>query len=139
MQRLILIFIFCLGCSKATDLNLSDQQFQKWKNQKIVDYEFTLTVNCFCTIETRGPHAIVVKGGKIQSVNGENYDAVKHYAAKTIDQLFELISVNLGRKPFSKTLEYDTKYHFPSSIYFDISQMIADEEIGYTVSDFKPR
>ena len=139
MQRLILIFIFCLGCSKATDLNLSDQQFQKWKNQKIVDYEFTLTVNCFCTIETRGPHAIVVKGGKIQSVNGENYDSVKHYAAKTIDQLFELISVNLERKPFSKTLEYDTKYHFPSSIYFDISQMIADEEIGYTVSDFKPR
>ena len=131
--------MFFLGCSKANDLNLSDEQFQKWKNQKIVDYEFTLTVNCFCTIETRGPHAIVVKGGKIQSVNGENYDAVKHYAAKTIDQLFELISVNLERKPFSKTLEYDTKYHFPSSIYFDISQMIADEEIGYTVSDFKPR
>lgn len=139
MQRLILIFLFCLGCSKATDLNLSDEQFQKWKNQKIVDYEFTLTVNCFCTIETRGPHSIVVKGGKIQSVNGETYDSVKHYAVKTIDQLFEVISVNLARKPFSKTLEYDTKYHFPSSIFFDISQMIADEEIGYTVSNFKPR
>lgn len=138
MHRLILIFLFCLGCLKATDVNLSDQQFQKWKNLNISNYEFTLTVNCFCTIETRGPHTIVVKGNKIQSVNGEKYDPLKHVAVKTIDELFEVISVNLERKPFSKTLEYDNRYHFPSNIFFDISQMIADEEIGYTVSQFKP-
>ena len=135
----VLFLLLYISCIKTSELDKNNSQFQKWKNQKIVDYEFTLTVNCFCTIETRGPHSIVVKGGKIQSVNGETYDSVKHYAVKTIDQLFEVISVNLARKPFSKTLEYDTKYHFPSSIFFDISQMIADEEIGYTVSNFKPR
>lgn len=138
MQRLILIFIFCLGCSKATDLNLSDQQFQKWKNQKITDYEFTLRVNCFCTIEYVGPHNIVVKNNIIQSVNGVLYDPVKHPSVKTIEQLFEIIAANLKRKPFSKTLEYDPKYYFPANIFFDISEMVADEEIGYTVTQFKP-
>jgi hypothetical protein len=134
-----IFFLILLSCTKKSELGQNNTQFQKWKNQKIADYEFTLTVNCFCTIETRGPHAIVVKGNKIQSVNGETYDPIKHYAVKTIDELFEVISINLERKPFSKTLEYDSRYHFPSNIYFDISQMIADEEIGYTVSQFKPR
>lgn len=128
-----------ISCTKTSELDQNNSQFQKWKKQNFTDYEFTLTVNCFCTLETRGPHITVVKNNKIQSVNGESYDPNKHAAVKTIDQLFEVISVNLERKPFSKTLGYDTKYHFPSSIYFDISQMIADEEIGYTVSNFKPK
>ena len=137
LHRVIILLLF-ISCTKTSELDQNTSQLTKWKNLKIADYEFTLTVNCFCTIETRGPHVIVVKGNEIQSVNGETYDPNKHASVKTIDQLFEVISVNLDRKPFSKTLEYDSKYHFPSSIYFDISQMIADEEIGYTVTQFKP-
>ena len=137
LYRLI-FFLILFACTKKSELGQNNIQFQKWKNLNISNYEFTLTVNCFCTTETRGPHAIVVKGNKIQSVNGEQYDPLKHVSVKTIDELFEVIRVNLERKPFSKTLEYDSRYHFPSSIFFDISQMIADEEIGYTVSQFKP-
>ena len=38
-----------------------------------------------------------------------------------------------------ETIEYDKEYGFPSYIYFDISEIIADEEIGYTLTDFKPQ
>ncbi|MGB1020739.1 MAG: DUF6174 domain-containing protein, partial [Flavobacteriaceae bacterium] len=36
-------------------------------------------------------------------------------------------------------LEFDPTYGFPSYIYYDVSEIIADEEIGYRVSDFKPQ
>jgi hypothetical protein len=35
-------------------------------------------------------------------------------------------------------IQYDDEYGFPSYIYFDISERIADEEIGYTLTDFVP-
>ena len=117
--KIILLLIF-LSCTKKSELGQNSIQFQKWKNQHISNYEFTLTVNCFCTIETRGPHAIVVKDNKIQSVNGVKYDPLQHFAAKTIDGLFEVININLEKKPFSKTLEYDRQYHFPSNVFFDL-------------------
>ena len=34
--------------------------------------------------------------------------------------------------------EFDSIYGFPSYIYFDISEMIADDEIGYTITNFIP-
>jgi hypothetical protein len=132
-------FLIFISCTKSSVTNQADEQFQKWKKLNISDYEFTLRVNCFCTLETAGPHNIVVKNNTIQTVNGVSYDPTKHFSVTTIDQLFVIIDDNLAKSPFSKTLEYDSKYHFPSNIYFDISQMIADEEIGYTVSQFKPR
>ena len=132
------LFIF-VSCLKNSVTIQSDSQFQKWKDLNISNYEFTLRVNCFCTLETVGPHNIVVRNNAIQTVNGVNYDPSKHGSVKTIDQLFVVISENLAKKPFSKTLEYDTKYYFPSNIFFDLSEMIADEEIGYTVTQFKPR
>lgn len=137
LHRVIFLLLF-ISCTKTSELDQNTSQLTKWKNQKITDYEFTLRVNCFCTIEYVGPHNIVVKNNIIQSVNGVLYDQVKHPSVKTIEQLFEIIAANLKRKPFSKTLEYDPKYYFPANIFFDISEMVADEEIGYTVTQFKP-
>ena len=34
-------------------------------------------------------------------------------------------------------INYNKEYGYPVSIYFDMSKMIADEEIGYYISDFK--
>jgi len=32
---------------------------------------------------------------------------------------------------------FDENYGYPIDIYFDMDEMIADEEIGYTISNFK--
>ena len=37
-----------------------------------------------------------------------------------------------------ENLEFDSIYGFPSYIYFDISEMIADDEIGYIITNFIP-
>jgi hypothetical protein len=137
-MKWLLISLMLLGCTKTTELNEVDDYFKKWNKLGITDYEFTLRVNCFCTSETVGPHKIVVKKNSILTVNGKPYDPNIHFSVKTIDQLFTYIQKTLAEKPVQKTLAFDAQYFFPNNIYFDISEMIADEEMGYIVTDFKP-
>ena len=138
MMKWVFISLLLLGCTKSSGLDEVDDYFKKWNKLGITDYEFTLRVNCFCTSETVGPHKIVVKKNSIVSVNGIPYDPNTHYSVKTIEQLFTYIQKTLAEKPVQKTLAFDAQYFFPNNIYFDISEMIADEEMGYIVTDFKP-
>lgn len=138
MMKWLLISLILLGCTKTTELNEVDDYFKKWSKLGITDYEFTLRVNCFCTLETVGPHKIVVKKNSIITVNGKPYDPNIHFSVKTIEQLFTYIQKTLAEKPVQKTLAFDAQFFFPTNIYFDMSEMIADEEMGYIVTDFKP-
>jgi len=138
MMKWVFISLLLLGCTKSSGLDEVDDYFKKWNKLGITDYEFTLRVNCFCTSETVGPHKIVVKKNSIVSVNGIPYDPNTHYSVKTIEQLFTYIQKTLAEKPVQKTLSFDAQYFFPNNVYFDMSEMIADEEIGYIVTNFKP-
>ena len=138
MMKWVFISLLLLGCTKSSGLDEVDDYFKKWNKLGITDYEFTLRVNCFCTSETVGPHKIVVKKNSIVSVNGIPYNPNTHYSVKTIEQLFTYIQKTLAEKPVQKTLAFDAQYFFPNNVYFDMSEMIADEEIGYIVTDFKP-
>jgi len=138
MMKWLLISLMLLGCTKTTELNEVEDYLNKWNKLGITDYEFTLRVNCFCTSETVGPHKIVVKKNSILTVNGKPYDPNIHFSVKTIEQLFTYIQKTLAEKPVQKTLAFDAQYFFPTNIYFDMSEMIADEEMGYIVTDFKP-
>jgi hypothetical protein len=138
MMKWVFISLLLLGCTKSSGLDEVDDYFKKWNKLGITDYEFTLRVNCFCTSETVGPHKIVVKKNSIVSVNGIPYDPNTHFSVKTIEQLFTYIQKTLAEKPVQKTLAFDAQYFYPTNVYFDMSEMIADEEIGYIVTDFKP-
>jgi hypothetical protein len=129
--------MLAIGCSKSSDLNEADDNYKKWTKLGITDYEFTLRVNCFCTVETVGPHKIVVKKNAIVTVNGKPYDPNTNVSVKTIEQLFVYIQKTIAEKPVQQTLAFDPQYYFPTNIYFDISEMIADEEIGYVITEFK--
>lgn len=138
MIKWLLLSVLFIGCTKNTDLNEVDENYKRWIKLGITDYEFTLRVNCFCTVETVGPHKVVVKKNAIVSVNGNPYDPNTHFSVKTIEQLFAYVKKTLAEKHAQQTLEFDVKYFFPTNIYFDISEMIADEEIGYVLTAFKP-
>lgn len=138
MMKWVFISLLLLGCTKSSGLDEVDDYFKKWNKLGITNYEYTLRVNCFCTQETVGPHKIVVKNNSIVSVNGIPYDPNTHFSVKTIEQLFTYIQKTLAEKPVQKTLSFDAQYFFPNNVYFDMSEMIADEEIGYIVTDFKP-
>ena len=139
---IFLLFII-LNCTKKTgvipedELNLQEQE-KKWKKQGITDYEFTSQISCFCQSDYTLPKAIVVKNDEIQSINGVAYANLEYENHMTIDELFDYIEDRQNKNPVIENLEFDSVYGFPSYIYFDISEMIADDESGYTITNFIP-
>jgi len=131
-----------LNCTKNTEVIPEDevsQQEQKWKKQGITEYEFTLQISCFCVVDYTRPKSIVVKNNQIESVNGIAYADLEYETYMTFDDFFEYIKERQLENPVQENLEFDPTYGFPTYIYFDISDLIADEEIGYTITDFLPR
>lgn len=139
---IFLLFII-LNCTKKTgvipedELNLQEQE-KKWKKQGIIDYEFTSQISCFCQSDYTLPKAILVKNDEIQSINGVAYANLEYENHMTIDELFDYIEDHQNKNPVIENLEFDSVYGFPSYIYFDISEVIADDEIGYTITNFIP-
>ena len=85
-----------------------------------------------------GPHKFVVKNGKITTVNGAPYNAAERYGVMyTIPELLQVIKANVDKNPAKKVLNFNATYGYPTSVFFDFSEMIADEEIGYEVTNFK--
>ncbi len=138
---IFILFIF-LNCTKNTEVIPEDevsQQEQKWKKQGITEYAFTLQISCFCIVDYTRPKSIVVKNNQIESVNGIAYTDLEYETYMTFDDFFEYIKERQKENPVQENLEFDPTYGFPTYIYFDINEMIADEEIGYTITDFLPR
>ena len=84
------------------------------------------------------PKAIVVKNNQIKSINGITYADLEYEIHMTFDEFFDYIEDRQNQNPVIENLEFDSIYGFPSYTYFDISEMIADDEIGYTITNFIP-
>jgi hypothetical protein len=112
-----------------------------WKQKQPMHYSYQLQPSCFCPPEYTQPIAIRVFKGKVQQADLVNskrpLPADRKEDAKTIEDLFKIIREALERPAASTTITYDPSYGFPSSISIDVDQMIADEEMYYTVKNFK--
>ena len=88
-----------------------------------------------------GPNNIEIKNNDLFKVNGKSVTLEQlqneYWDVKTIEELFNIIDSKLEDDPFSYSLQFDENYGYPIDIYFDMDEMIADEEIGYTISNFK--
>jgi hypothetical protein len=136
-----LLFLFCLslwGCETVQPLDDASTNLNLWNEKKIENYSFSFKRVCFCPLEYVGPHQIVVKNGKISTVNGAPYNKAERYGVMyTIPELLQVIKANIDRKPVKQTLNFNPTYGYPTSVFFDFSEMIADEEIGYEITNFK--
>ena len=138
LSLLFIGFISCYSKDVAveTDLSTLDKQLQLWESNGIDSYIFTQSISCFCSEEYREPKEVVVRDGVIVSVAGVAYDTDIHQSILAVDARFDYIRKSLERDPEAFSVEYDSTSGFPTSFYFDFSFMIADEEIGYTFTDF---
>ena len=130
-----------LNCTKIIEVIPEDEvqlNEQKWKKQGIIDYEFTSQISCFCQTDYTLPKTIVVKSNEILSVNGVDYADLEYETHMIFDEFFDYIEDCQNQNPIIENLEFDSIYGFPSYIYFDISEMIADDEIGYIITNFIP-
>jgi hypothetical protein len=139
MKKLLLLFCLSLwGCETVVPLDDATTNLNLWNEKKIENYSFSLKRICFCPTEYVGPHQIVVKNGKISTVNGAPYNKAERYGVMyTIPELLQVIKENIDKKPAKQTLNFNPTYGYPTSVFFDFSEMIADEEIGYEITNFK--
>jgi hypothetical protein len=136
------------ACAGDVPKQLSDAE-KLWKSQKLADYDFTLERQCFCPEEYRGPVNIQVRNRAAVSVtfvsDGSAITDDRFADADTVDKLFTILKNaytgknSFNQKAASVTVTYDPALGFPASFFIDVSEQIADEEQGYTVTDFAPR
>ncbi len=123
------------SCSKDDQLKGKDL----WYSLNIISYEMTQQISCFCfPYEFILPKSIKVENDKIISIDGKHpKEMIGYESFYSINSLFYFIENNLSENPEFYEINYHEEYGFPESIYFDMSKAIADEEIGYYISDFK--
>ncbi|MGB3543075.1 DUF6174 domain-containing protein, partial [Rubrivirga sp.] len=111
---------------------------QRWEDAEIESYTMTLQRVCFCMVpDFTGPYDVTVRDGEVTSVvlEGESVDLDR---AETVDGLFELLSNAYSSRAESVEVEFDPAYGFPANLSIDYDSMLADEEIGYLVTDMRP-
>ena len=137
---LVLVAFYSLtSCVKNTLIQTEEElsvEAQKWKSFGFSDYDYTLEIICFCQIEYTKPKRISVRNNKVVSISNNTEDVFTDTSFMTIDGFFEFIEDQRKQNPVVEKIEYDPEYGFPTYIYFDISEMIADEEIGYILTNF---
>ena len=132
-----LLFLFN-SCTSNTEIVFEDEvsiNLKKWENKKISNYQFTLQISCYCIEEYTLPKQVVIKNNKIFSVDDVFYAEVNDPSFKTMEGYFKYIRNKQSENPIQESLNFDPIRGYPTYIYFDISKMIADEEIGYTISN----
>jgi hypothetical protein len=145
---LLAIIVLSSACGSSANGELTRNE-KLWQSQNLTSYDFTLERQCFCPEDWRGPVNITVRNGKVTSVtyvsNGQTATAEKFGDVDTIEELFSVIrDAYEGKNSFDQKAEtVNVTYHpemgYPLTIYIDVSQMMADEEQGYTVEDLVGR
>ena len=146
----IILFSFILfSCSKDNEIKLKcgyseeicsalenlDKNKKKWLNSDIRSYSMSLRFSCYCL--AYDPYSIIVLENNLESVSGnENWEYGNW--PMTVNDIFEELEGKIIEDPFSFEIKYNSIYGYPEESYFDMVEMIADEEIGYYITNFLP-
>ena len=115
-----------------------DAARERWDAAGLDAYEMTLRRVCFCPApDYTGPFGVTVRGGELAAVTLDG-GRVDDERGETVEDLFDLIEDAYVRKAESVTVEFDPELGYPTNLSIDYSMQMADEEIGYMVSDLRP-
>ena len=126
---LTLLFFLILSCSeeKIEPLNDFELNKNKWEALAIDSYTCTFQISCYCIREATLPKTVQVVNGKIVKVDGASYDEDEHWGVQTINQLFNLIEQAEKDKVHTLEVDYHPDKGYPTMLYIDQDEMIADE------------
>jgi hypothetical protein len=128
------------------DINEFKKNHQMWMQSRIHDYSFVLT-NTHSNLEGLSPLTITVERGFISKVMKDDQDVTDNPGMRlyTIQQMFNMVhhQFHSDQRPEVMEIDYDEDNHFISMIMIDPNAglngvEIADEEIGYTITEFDP-
>ena len=113
----------------------------RWTRARPADYTYTLERGCFCLPQVTTPVIVEVRGGVVLSrryaTSGDAVDPQLAAFFPTIDGLFTEIE-DAARRADHLDAEYDRTYGYPRHVYIDYTSKGADDEMGFTVSGWRP-
>ena len=138
----LLILLFLFSCKKEassqTQEQLLDENRRLWESKAIEAYQFIQSISCFCTLEYTRAKVLRVQDKVLIAVDGQtNFEETSSNAYLTVEEAFAYIEHRLSEDHFDFSIDYHEDYGFPQQFYFDRSEMIADDEIGYRFTAFE--
>lgn len=141
-MRLLLLFPLLLvaGCSvlgpHSPERDALSAARARWAAAGAEAYTMTQVRTCFCPADASGPFRVTVRDGAVQSVTFEG-EPVPAERALSVEALFRLVERALDAGAVTVDAQYDPSLGYPVRVYIDYNEQIADEEVGYTVTDFQ--
>lgn len=137
----LVILLTCIGCNSDTNdqQKMLDDNQAKWESLNITDYTFTQRRSCFCVPEVVQPTVLLIKDNQtVLSYTEQDAEIVdKQYRSSflTVNELFSKVNSLIDNSE-SLTVEYHSKYGYPTLISVDIDKQIADDEFSINSGDF---
>lgn len=116
---------------------------RQWLSQRIDDYQIQFRLICFCVPDATAPVILQVRNGAIVSVTRVS-DGVAVPPSKwqgiyyTVDQMFALIADAQAKGADEVRVSYDSALSYPTLVFIDESQRLADEERHFEMSGLTP-
>jgi hypothetical protein len=131
-----------VGCSDPTEsADAGTAARARWARNRPPDYSFTLWRDCFCRAEVVRPVVVEVRGGVVRSrtyaATGDAVDARWADSFPSIDGLLAELE-DAGKRADRMQATYDRDYGYPSHAIIDYSARIAQDEMEFTIGDFRP-
>ena len=108
----------------------------KWNTFTINNYSFDQQLSCFCVWHMTEKYSVTVRNKTIVAVDDAPVDPELHNHLKTIDAIFDYVLQLLAEKPYKINITYHSTFGFITSFDVDRDKRIADEEHGYSFTNF---
>ena len=130
--RLTALVLLSACASPTTPENDLAEYRALWEAQGLRDYTFDVRRVCYC--QFMGDVRVTVKGGVITGVT-ELASEVAHDPEffRAINSLFDLVQDADERDAHEIQVEFDPGRGYPTRIWIDYVEMMADEEMGFTL------
>ena len=124
---------------QATLLRYQD----RWERSGITDYDYTGAWSCFCPQEYLAEVAVTVRGGVVTSVEfaGEEFTVAPPLPERfvPVEELFALLQDAVRRNAARIEVSYDERYGYPTELFIDYDEGMADEETRFVIRGFTLR
>jgi hypothetical protein len=114
-----------------------DAAMATWESHGLTHYSFGYQNRCFCREDYTAPLLVYVQDGAVTGTTrrdggGAVLPEVAAYVP-TMEGIFALIQEGINLNAASVDVIYDSTYGYPTSMYIDYSEFIADEEARLVV------
>lgn len=119
-----------------TDLERAQRRWERWRPDS---YVYSIERLCFCPIEYRGPVRVRVDGDDVVERTyidtGQPVPAALADGFPAVDGLFVILASAFDEDAHEVRVSYDPESGVPVDFWIDYDEMMADEELGFRVTE----